>query len=192
MRVLLIDNYDSFTHNLEQLIGGLGAEVIIRRNDAVDLADCVALGPTHVILSPGPGHPANARDFGVCADLVRECAVPLLGVCLGHQGIAHHLGGAVVRAPAIVHGKTSVIEHDGTSVFAGLPSAVEVMRYHSLIVDPERLPADLRVTARTADGLIMGLAHRTRPLHGIQFHPESFATPDGAAMLTCFLSIQRA
>lgn len=187
MRVLLIDNYDSFTHNLEQLIGGLGAEVIIRRNDAVDLAGCAALAPTHVILSPGPGHPANPRDFGVCADLVRACEVPLLGVCLGHQGIAHHLGGTVVRAPAVVHGKTSRIAHDGTSVFAGLPASLEVMRYHSLIVDPETLPAALRITARTEDGLIMGLAHRARPLHGIQFHPESFATPQGEAMLTTFL-----
>lgn len=188
-RVLLVDNYDSFTFNLEQLVGGLGATVIVRRNDAFGLADLAGFEATHIIVSPGPGNPSNPRDFGVCADLIGAATVPLLGVCLGHQGIAHHLGGRVVQAPEIVHGKVSAITHDGSSVFAGLSSAVDVMRYHSLTVDPTSLPPTLRVTAQTADGVIMGLAHRSRPLHGIQFHPESFATPDGPRMLRTFLEM---
>ena len=193
MRVLLVDNYDSFTFNLAQLVGGLGAEVIVRRNDAVDVAGVDALAPTHVILSPGPGHPGVPRDFGVCAALVRRAAAsaqpPLLGVCLGHQGIAHHLGGVVARAPAIVHGKTSPIRHRGDGLFAGLPDGFAAMRYHSWIVDPASLPAALEATAWTDDGLLMGLAHRTRPLLGVQFHPESFATEGGARILSNFLEI---
>lgn len=190
MSVLIVDNYDSFTYNLAQLVGGLGATVHVRRNDAITRAEVEALAPDHVILSPGPGHPSNPRDFGVCADLVRTWRGPLLGVCLGHQGIAHHLGGRVIAAPAIVHGKTSAITHDGTGVFAGLPPSIEVMRYHSWMVDPADLPAALRVTARTADGIIMGLSHQTRPLHGIQFHPESFATPAGPRLIATFLEMQ--
>lgn len=186
-RVLIVDNYDSFTYNLAQLVGGLGATVVVRRNDAVTLTEIDALAPSHIILSPGPGHPANARDFGICADIVRESQRPILGVCLGHQGIAHHLGGAVVKAPAIVHGKTSAITHDGTSVFAGLPARIEVMRYHSWMVDAACVPAELRVTAQTDDGIIMGLCHVSRPVHGIQFHPESFATPAGEQLLSTFL-----
>ena len=188
-RVLLVDNYDSFTFNLEQLVGGLGATVIVRRNDAFTLADLPGFDATHIILSPGPGNPANPKDFGVCADLIAHSTVPLLGVCLGHQGIAHHLGGRVVPAPAIVHGKVSPIAHDGTGVFAGLPPTITVMRYHSLTVEPTSLPFDLQITAQTADGVVMGLAHRRRPMHGIQFHPESFATPDGAQMLRTFLEM---
>ena len=188
-RVLLVDNYDSFTFNLEQLVGGLGATVIVRRNDAFTVDDLAGFDATHIILSPGPGNPANASDFGVCAALIECTTVPLLGVCLGHQGIAHHLGARVVQAPAIVHGKVSPIAHDGTSVFAGLPLTIDVMRYHSLTVEPNSLPSDLRITAQTADGVVMGLVHRRRPLHGIQFHPESFATPDGAHMLRTFLEM---
>jgi anthranilate synthase component 2 len=189
VHVLLVDNYDSFTFNLEQLVGAMGAKVSVRRNDAFAAADLPSFGATHIIVSPGPGNPANASDFGVCADLIACATLPLLGVCLGHQGIAYHLGGRVVEAPAIVHGKISRIAHDGTSVFAGLPPTIDVMRYHSLTVEPRSLPSDLRITAQTADGVIMGLAHRRRSLHGIQFHPESFATPDGAQMLRTFLEM---
>jgi len=190
---LLIDNYDSFTHNLAQLIGGLGEEVVVVRNDAIDLDGVRALAPRRIVISPGPGHPGNDRDFGVCGPVIDALAAttPTLGVCLGHQGLAHRLGAAVVRAPEIVHGKTARITHDGAGLFAGLPSAIEVMRYHSLVVDETTLPDCLRVTARTMrDGLIMGLAHVAWPLVGVQFHPESIGTPDGAHMMRRFLEMR--
>ncbi len=191
MTVLLIDNYDSFTHNLYQLFGVLGAEVAVHRNDAITLDDVLTLAPTHIILSPGPGHPRNARDFGVCAAVVSRCAptTPLLGVCLGHQGIVHGLGGEVVRAPAIVHGKTSRIRHDGDGLFANIDQDVEVMRYHSFIVESDTLPASLRVTASTDDGLVMGIQHETWPLFGVQFHPESIGTPCGPQLAQNFLGM---
>jgi anthranilate synthase component 2 len=188
--VLLIDNYDSFTHNLYQLIGALGAEVRVVRNDAMTIEEIAAMGPSHIVLSPGPGHPGNERDFGVCGAVLDRLAatVPTLGVCLGHQGLAHRLGGTVVRAPEIVHGKTSVIRHDGTGVFAGLPAEIEVMRYHSLTVEVASVPDVLVCNATTTDGaVIMGLRHREWPLHGLQFHPESIGTPDGTALLRTFL-----
>ncbi len=187
--VLLIDNYDSFTHNLAQLLGAQGARVVVARNDAITLGEVEALAPSHVVLSPGPGNPAVPRDFGVCADLVRAARPdrPLLGVCLGHQGIAHHLGGRVVRAPTIMHGKSSPVRHDGRGVFAGLPSPLEAMRYHSLTVERASLPACLVVTAETDDGVIMGLRHVALPLEGLQFHPESIGTPDGGQMMRNFL-----
>lgn len=189
--VLIIDNYDSFTHNLYQGIGELGASVDVVRNDAIDLAGIRALCPGRIVLSPGPGHPQNARDFGVCAQVVRELAaeIPTLGVCLGHQGMAHHHGGSVVRAPYIMHGKTSVIQHTGTGLFAGLPKALEVMRYHSLVVDAASVPDCFEVTARTDDGLIMAIQHRTKPMWGVQFHPESIGTPDGSTLLGNFLNL---
>ncbi len=188
MNVLLIDNYDSFTYNLFQLIGGLGADVVVARNDAITLDEVEALAPTHVVLSPGPGHPERPRDFGVCADIIRHAGKrPLLGVCLGHQGIAHHLGGRVTAAPEIMHGKMSRIRHDGTGPFRDLPDEIEVMRYHSLTVDPDQLPPCLRVTATTADGIVMGLAHRELPMFGLQFHPESIGTPLGAKLMASFL-----
>lgn len=190
MSVLLVDNYDSFTHNLAQYLGVLGAEVHVHRNDAIDLDGVRALAPRCIVLSPGPGHPKNARDFGVCAPIVDllSATTPILGVCLGHQGIAHRFGGEVVRAPAVMHGKTSAVRHDGTSVFAGLPEQIEVMRYHSLTVATETLPSEFAITARTVDdGVVMGLRHRERPLHGVQFHPESIGTPDGMQMLRTFL-----
>lgn len=189
MNVVLIDNYDSFTHNLYQLIAGLGVRVQVFRNDAIDAAGVDALKPSHIVLSPGPGHPSKQRDFGVCADLVRADRLdrPLLGVCLGHQGIAHYHGARVIRAPAIMHGKASVIAHDGAGLFAGLPERLEVMRYHSLCVDPDSLPQTLTITARTDDGVIMGLRHASRPVFGVQFHPESIGTPDGAALMRNFL-----
>jgi anthranilate synthase/aminodeoxychorismate synthase-like glutamine amidotransferase len=190
-RVLLIDNYDSFAHNLMQALWGLGAEVTVVRNDAIDRSGAVAADPTHVVLSPGPGRPEVPRDFGVCADLIDHLTdTPLLGVCLGHQGIAWRMGGAVVRAPEIVHGKVDRITHDGEGLFAGLPQPLPVMRYHSLTVDADRLPDCLTVTARTAGGLVMGLRHRARPLFGVQFHPESIGTPDGPSLLANFLAVR--
>lgn len=193
MAILLIDNYDSFTHNLYQLVGSLGAEVRVARNDTLTYIGVKELAPSHIIISPGPGHPENERDFGVCADVIDRLAasIPTLGVCLGHQGLAHRMGGQVVRAPEIVHGKTSMIRHDGSGLFAGLPAEIEVMRYHSLTVAPDSVPEVLQVNASTVDdGIIMGLRHKEWPLHGLQFHPESIGTPDGAAMLRNFLEIR--
>jgi anthranilate synthase component 2 len=197
MRVLLIDNYDSFTHNLYQMLGeamGVAEEAAgsleVHRNDALSVAEIAEREPTHIVLSPGPGHPANPRDFGVCGDVVDELAdVPILGVCLGHQGIVHRLGGSVVRAPRIVHGKTSALSHTGEGLFEGLPQDLQVMRYHSFIADRASLPPCLEVTAETADGLVMAVAHRDRPLVGVQFHPESIGTPRGASMLAGFLAM---
>jgi anthranilate synthase/aminodeoxychorismate synthase-like glutamine amidotransferase len=192
-RVLLIDNYDSFTHNLYQALGELGAAVQVVRNDALDLAGVRATQSTHIVISPGPGHPSNPRDFGVCGAVIDGLPeLPILGVCLGHQGIADRLGGRVVRAPEIVHGKVHAVQHDGQGVFAGLPAPLPVMRYHSWIVEEASLPEALEITARTQDGLIMGLRHRTRPLVGVQFHPESIGTPDGPDLLGNFLRLQGA
>jgi anthranilate synthase/aminodeoxychorismate synthase-like glutamine amidotransferase len=158
------------------------------RNDAIDIEGIRRFDPDAIIISPGPGHPGVGRDFGVCADALTDIcpAVPTLGVCLGHQGIAHYYGGKVVRAVEMMHGKTSVIEHDGEGVFAGLEDALTVGRYHSLVVAQE-LPEDLRVTARTADGTIMGIRHRRYPIEGIQFHPESILTPKGKRILANFI-----
>ena len=187
-RVVLIDNYDSFAHNLMQALWGLGAEVEVVRNDAITVAEVQAKRPTHVVLSPGPGRPEVARDFGVCADLIDTLtAVPTLGVCLGHQGIGWRMGGAVVRAPSIVHGKVDHIQHRGTGLFEGLPRPLPVMRYHSLVLDGARIPQSLERTAWTTDGLVMALRHRSRPLWGVQFHPESIGTPDGPGLLANFL-----
>ncbi len=191
-RVLLIDNYDSFTHNLYQMLGELGAEVLVHRNDAIDLDGARALEPTHLVLSPGPGHPKHERDFGICGPIIDELAptLPTLGVCLGHQGIAHRLGGEVVRAHCIKHGKVDCIRHNGQDIFAGLAQELEVMRYHSLVVAPESLPAELEATAHTSDGTIMALRHRSHPLVGLQFHPESNGTPLGPALLANFLNME--
>ncbi len=191
-RVLLIDNYDSFTHNLYQLLGELGAEVRVVRNDAIDVDEAVEYAPTHVVLSPGPGHPARERDFGICGPLIDALGptIPLLGVCLGHQGIAHRLGGQVTRASRIMHGKVDRVRHDGTGLFDGLEPELEVMRYHSFAVHPDSLPDDLRVTATSDDGTIMALAHRTWPVFGVQFHPESIGTPQGRALMGNFLGME--
>ncbi len=191
MAVLIVDNYDSFTYNLYQYLGELGAEVIVKRNDEVDLAWIESFAPSHVVLSPGPGSPDNERDFGVCKDVVTKLAatVPTLGVCLGHQGIIHHLGGRVTRAPKIVHGKTSVVRHDRSLLFGGLPETIEVMRYHSLIGAADSIPSSLIVTAETVvDRLVMAVQHREWPLYGIQFHPESIGTPGGKTILENFLT----
>ena len=190
-RLLLIDNYDSFTYNLVQAFLVLGAEVVVHRNDALDVAAAEALAPTHLCVSPGPGTP---RQAGVSIAMIRAFAgrIPVLGVCLGHQAIAETFGGQVVRAARLMHGKTSPIEHDGQGVFAGIVTPCEVGRYHSLLAAPEFLPAELAVTARTAEGEIMGLRHRTYNVEGVQFHPESVLTPQGPAMMANFLASRSA
>jgi anthranilate synthase component II len=183
---LLIDNYDSFTYNLWHYLGELGAEVMVQRNDALSVDDALALRPQGIIISPGPSDPDHA---GICLELVRRAgSIPLLGVCLGHQAIGQAFGGKVVRAPVPMHGKVSAIRHDGSGVFAGLPNPFAATRYHSLIVARDSLPPSLTVTAE-ADGLIMGLAHRERPVHGVQFHPESIASESGHDLLGNFLKL---
>lgn len=185
-RLLLIDNYDSFTYNLVQAFLVLGAEVDVRRNDAVTIEEALASAPTHVCISPGPGTP---YDAGVSMDMIRVFAgkVPVFGVCLGHQSIVEVFGGKVVRAGRLMHGKTSKITHDGLGLFEGLPNPCEIGRYHSLIAKPESLPADLQVTAQTAEGEIMGVRHRELMVEGVQFHPESVLTPDGPRLMQNFL-----
>ena len=185
--LLLIDNYDSFTWNLVHYVGELGAEVQVHRNDALSVKDALALKPDHILLSPGPCDPDRA---GICLPLVQaaaEAGVPLLGVCLGHQAIGQAFGGRVVRHSEIVHGKTGIMHHHGESVFAGLPSPLSATRYHSLAVERDSLPDQLKITAALEDGTIMGLAHRSLPIHGVQFHPESIRSEHGHAMLRTFL-----
>ena len=189
MKLLLIDNYDSFTYNLVQFLGDLGAETKVVRNDATTAEAALALGASAIILSPGPCTPDQA---GICLNLIRLCAqrhVPLLGVCLGHQAIGQAFGGKVIRAPQPMHGKVSLVSHDGSGVFEGLPPLFKATRYHSLIVERKTLPHELRITAQTADGLIMGLAHNTLPIHGVQFHPESIASEYGHDLLRNFLDL---
>ena len=185
-RLLLIDNYDSFTYNLVQAFLVLGAEVHVFRNDAMTVEEALGFAPSHLCISPGPGTP---YDAGVSMDMIRAFAgkVPVLGVCLGHQSMVEVFGGKVVRAGRLMHGKTSEIQHDGRGLFAGLPQPCEVGRYHSLIAAPETLPPELEVSARTAEGEIMGVRHRTHMVEGVQFHPESILTPDGPALLRNFL-----
>ena len=189
--LLLIDNYDSFTYNLVHFLGDLGARCIVHRNDQITVDQAMALKPAGIVLSPGPCTPNEA---GICMDLIKAAAkaqMPLLGVCLGHQAIGQVFGGKVVRAGEIVHGKLGTIEHGGQGVFRGLPSPFHATRYHSLIVDRASLPAELEVTAALADGTIMGLEHRTLPIHGVQFHPESIASEHGRTMLASFLDLAR-
>jgi anthranilate synthase/aminodeoxychorismate synthase-like glutamine amidotransferase len=185
MRVLMIDNYDSFTYNLVHLFEELGAEVIVRRNDAITPDEAAALEPDRLVVSPGPGRPADA---GVSVEVIRRLgpATPTLGVCLGHQAIVEAFGGEVGAAQALLHGKASSVRHDGRGVFAGLPQDLQAGRYHSLAAT--LLPEELEVTARTDDGEVMGVRHRTYPIEGVQFHPESVLTPDGPAMARNFLS----
>jgi anthranilate synthase/aminodeoxychorismate synthase-like glutamine amidotransferase len=187
-KLLLIDNYDSFTYNLVQAFMVLGAEVSVYRNDALGTAAALKLAPSHLCISPGPGTPPDA---GVSMDMIRAFAgrVPVLGVCLGHQSIVEVFGGRVVRAGRLMHGKTSQVHHDGRTLFAGLPQACEVGRYHSLIAAPDTIPAELEVSARTAEEEIMGVRHRRLTIEGVQFHPESILTPDGPRLLGNFLSL---
>ncbi|MBC7230701.1 MAG: aminodeoxychorismate/anthranilate synthase component II [Actinobacteria bacterium] len=189
-RILMIDNYDSFTYNLVQFLGILGADLVVFRNDHTTLEDVERLGPAGIVISPGPKAP---RDAGLSKDIIREFGprIPVLGVCLGHQCIGEVYGGRVDRAPYVMHGKTSRIYHDRRGVFAGLPSPMEAARYHSLAILEEGFPACLEVSARTEDGLIMGVRHREYPVEGIQFHPESFMTPEGLFLLRNFLEVCR-
>ncbi len=189
--LLLIDNYDSFTYNLYHYLGELGTEVVVRRNDEIDAQAAMGMRPDAILLSPGPCDPDRA---GVCLALIAAAAetrTPLIGVCLGHQAIGQAFGGRVIRAPAIMHGKLDAIGHTGRGVFAGLPSPFQATRYHSLTVERETLPEALEITAEVADGTIMGLSHRTLPIHGVQFHPESIASEHGHALLQNFLDLAR-
>jgi len=186
-RVLVIDNYDSFVYNLVQELGELGAEPSVFRNDEIDIAGIRAADPDAILISPGPGRPEGAGiSMQVVATLGGE--VPILGVCLGHQAIGEVFGGTVGAAPTLMHGKTSSIHHDGKGVFAGLPDPFVATRYHSLVVEPASVPDVLEVTATTPDGVIMGLRHRTLPIEGVQFHPESILTPSGPSLLANFLA----
>ena len=185
---LLIDNYDSFTYNLYHFLGELGAEVTVRRNDAIGAEEALDLGPQGIVVSPGPCDPDRA---GVCLELIAAAAgkVPILGVCLGHQAVGQVFGGKVVRAETPMHGKLSRVSHRETGVFAGLPSPFSATRYHSLVIERESLPDALEITAETEDGIVMGVAHRELPVHGVQFHPESIASEHGHALLRNFLTL---
>jgi anthranilate synthase component II len=190
--LLVIDNYDSFTYNLVQYLGEMGEEIEVRRNDEISVAEVKRLNPSAIVISPGPGVPADA---GVTVDVIRECgpSIPILGVCLGHQAIGEAYGARIVRAAKLMHGKTSPIEHRGEGIFAGIGSPLEVMRYHSLVIDPESVPAELEVIATSAGSAseIQAIRHRENPVWGVQFHPESVLTSSGRALLKNFLTIAR-
>jgi len=186
---VLIDNYDSFTYNLYHFLGELGAEVVVHRNDAVSVDDVLDQKPEGIVISPGPCDPDSA---GISLDMVHACAereLPLLGVCLGHEAIGQAMGGKVVRAPEPMHGKLSAIKHNGSGVFADLESPFRSTRYHSLVIERDSIPDSLEVSAETDDGVVMGLAHRSLPIHGVQFHPESIASENGHKLLNNFLSL---
>jgi anthranilate synthase/aminodeoxychorismate synthase-like glutamine amidotransferase len=190
-RLVILDNYDSFAYNIYQLLGELtGTAAKVYRNDRVELAQILADDPTHLFISPGPGTPEDPAYFGVCSEAIRTLAprIPILGVCLGHQGIGAVFGAKVVRAPHVMHGKISEIVHTERGLFAGLPSPLSVMRYHSLILDEATLPPELEVTSRTQDGLCMSIEHREWRVAGVQFHPESIGTEHGPALLRNFFS----
>jgi len=188
--LLLIDNYDSFTYNLFHYLGQLGADVVVKRNDEISADEAIAMRPDAVVLSPGPCTPNEA---GICLELIAKAngTLPILGVCLGHQSIGQVYGGTVVRAPVPMHGKLSRIHHTGKSVFRGLNNDFMATRYHSLTIAPESMPADLEITAVSEDGVIMGVMHKTHPVHGVQFHPESIASENGHALLQNFLRMAR-
>ena len=186
VRMLLIDNYDSFTYNLVQAFAAMGASVMVYRNDAISVAESVALEPTHLVISPGPGRP---EDAGVSLEMIGAWAgkLPILGVCLGHQSIVQQHGGDIVRAERLMHGKTSMVKHDGKTIFESIPDPFEVGRYHSLCAEQETLPEELVITAQTDRGEIMGVRHRTLPIEGVQFHPESVLTPEGDTLMANFM-----
>ncbi len=186
--LFILDNYDSFTYNLVQYFGDLGAEPVVRRNDEITVAEIAELRPDRICISPGPGTP---RDAGISEDIIRELGprMPVLGVCLGHQAIGEVYGGEVVRAGRLMHGKTSPILHTGDGVFAGLPNPFQATRYHSLVVKPESVPECLEINAHTAEGEVMGIRHREFPVHGVQFHPESILTSEGKKLLENFLKL---
>ncbi len=186
--IVLIDNYDSFTFNLFHYLGGLGADVAVHRNDKITVKDVLTADPEAIVLSPGPCTP---NDAGICLELIEKAAptIPILGVCLGHQAIGQAFGGEVVRAPVPVHGKLSEIKHEGAGVFRGINAPFQATRYHSLVVDRKTIPDELSVTAETGDHLVMGLAHKKLPVHGVQFHPESIASEHGHLILQNFLNL---
>jgi anthranilate synthase/aminodeoxychorismate synthase-like glutamine amidotransferase len=189
VRMLLIDNYDSFTYNLVQAFAAMGADVNVYRNDEITVDEAIALDPTHLVISPGPGRP---DDSGVSLDMIGAFAgrIPVLGVCLGHQSLVQHFGGNIVRAERLMHGKTSMVKHDGKTIFDGISQPFEVGRYHSLCAEQESLPADLELTAETERGEIMGVRHKTLPLEGVQFHPESVLTPEGDHLMANFMRMR--
>jgi len=191
VRMLLIDNYDSFTYNLVQAFAAHGADVMVYRNDMISVEEGLALEPTHLVISPGPGRP---EDAGVSLDMIAAFAgkVPVLGVCLGHQSIVQQQGGEIIRAERLMHGKTSDIQHDGKTVFAGISQPFEVGRYHSLCAETESLPDTLEVSATTDSGVIMGVRHKTLQVEGVQFHPESVLTPEGETLMTNFMKMESA
>jgi anthranilate synthase/aminodeoxychorismate synthase-like glutamine amidotransferase len=186
--ILLLDNYDSFTYNLAQILGQLGQELLVCRNDEITVAEIAALGPERIVLSPGPCTP---REAGISVEVIRRFAgqIPILGVCLGHQAIGYAFGGRVVRAPRLMHGKTSEIGHDGKTIFQSLPRPFTATRYHSLMVERRSLPRCLAISAESEDGIIMGLRHRRFPVEGVQFHPESVLTPNGPRLMENFLRL---
>ena len=188
--LLLIDNYDSFTYNLVQAFAALGADVLVYRNDAIAVDEALQLEPTHLVISPGPGRP---EDAGVSLEMIAAFAerIPVLGVCLGHQCLVSHFGGEIVRAERLMHGKTSMAKHDGKTIFAGLSQPIEVGRYHSLCAENDSLPEVLELTAATNRGEIMGVRHKTLPLEGVQFHPESVLTPEGDQLMANFLRMSK-
>lgn len=193
LRTLIIDNYDSFTFNLYQYLGELGANPIVKRNDELSLAEIEKIKPTHVVISPGPGRPEDPDYFGVCLEVILKLSekIPTLGVCLGHQGLCYAFGAKVIAAPKVMHGKTSQVVHTGKGIFQNIKSPLTAMRYHSLVVDKKGFPGELTVTAtEKQSGLIMAAQHKTRPLFGIQFHPESIGTPEGKKILKNFLAVR--
>jgi anthranilate synthase component II len=189
--IVLIDNYDSFTFNLFHYLGGLGADVVVHRNDKISTAEVIGMAPDAIVLSPGPCTP---NDAGICLDVIAKAAstIPILGVCLGHQAIGQAFGGNVVRAPTLVHGKLSLIKHQGKGVFRGINEPFQATRYHSLVVERATMPRELSIIAETSDGLVMGVAHTRLPVHGVQFHPESIASEHGHLILKNFLDIASA
>ena len=189
VRMLLIDNYDSFTYNLVQAFAAMGADVMVYRNDAISVDESIELGPTHLVISPGPGRP---EDAGVSLEMIGAWAgkLPIFGVCLGHQSIVQQFGGKIVRAERLMHGKTSMVKHDGETIYSDLSNPFEVGRYHSLCAEHESLPDELVVTAQTERGEIMGVRHKTLPIEGVQFHPESVLTPDGNMLMANFMRLE--
>ncbi|MFO0780617.1 MAG: aminodeoxychorismate/anthranilate synthase component II [Candidatus Gracilibacteria bacterium] len=191
MKTLIIDNYDSFTYNLYQYIAELKGNPVVKMNDKISLTEIEKIKPSHIVISPGPGTVTHPKDFGICLEVIREFGkkIPILGVCLGHQGIAHAFGGNIEHAPTVMHGKTSPIEHDGRGIFAHIPNPFTAMRYHSLCVS-QKLPKELIITAKVkGEETIMGIRHSQYPIYGIQFHPESFQTPEGKNILKNFLAL---
>jgi len=193
MKTVIIDNYDSFTYNLYQLVGSLGGNPAVFRNDEKTLKEIEGLKPTHIIISPGPGTPEKKSDFGICGDVILKLGkkIPVLGVCLGHQGIVHVFGGRIIRAPLPMHGKTCLVDHDGEGLFKGVKNPLLVMRYHSLMADPKTMPNCLEITATTKDELIMAARHKEFPIFGIQFHPESVGTEGGEKIMKNFLRTKK-